>query len=83
MNVSTFFDDNNYDKNIFYYPKSFNKHYLLKYKRYLTIQWRKPWPKERKGQNRILGNGEEIVEKLDYILNKYKIFFIIVFKSFF
>lgn len=73
MNISTFIDDNNYDENIFYYPKSLNKHYLLKYKRYLTIQWRKPWPKERKGQNRILGNGEEIVEKLDYILNKYNV----------
>ena len=73
MNISTFIDDINYDKEIFYYPKSFKNSNLYKYKKYITIQWRKPWPKNRKGQNRILGNGEEIVEKLDQILNKYNI----------
>ena len=34
----------------------------------MTIQWRKPWPKNRKGQFRLLGNGQEIVEKLNKIL---------------
>ena len=73
MNISTFIDDINYNKEIFYYPKSFNNAYLYKYKKFVTIQWRKPWPKNRKGQSRILGNGPEIVEKLDSILNKYNI----------
>ena len=43
---------------------------LSNYTKYLTIQWRKPWPKNRKGQFRLLGNGPEIVEKLDTIIKK-------------
>ena len=73
MNISIFIDDIHYDKEIFYYPKSFNNSNLYLYKKFVTIQWRKPWPKNRKGQNRIFGNGPEIVEKLDNILNKYNI----------
>ena len=60
MNIPKFFDKANYDKEIFLYPKSFKISKLNEYKKYMTIQWRKPWPKDRKNQQRILGNGEEI-----------------------
>jgi len=60
----------NYDKEIFYYPESFKNRKLPSYTKYLTIQWRKPWPKNRKGQYRLLGNGPEIVEKLDKLIKK-------------
>ena len=73
LNISSFKDDNQYNKEIFYYPKSFRNSKLYKYKKFLTIQWRKPWPKTRKKQQRILGNGKEIVEKLDTILMKKNI----------
>ena len=72
MNIPEFFDGTNYDKEIFLYPKSFNISKLNEYKKYMTIQWRKPWPKNRKNQQRILGNGEEILEKLDSVLLKEK-----------
>jgi len=72
MNIPEFFDGINFDKEIFLYPKSFNISKLKEYKKYMTIQWRKPWPKNRKNQERILGNGEEILEKLDSVLLKEK-----------
>ena len=72
MNIPKFFDRTNYDKEIFLYPKSFKNSKLNEYKKYMTIQWRKPWPKDRKNQQRILGNGEEILEKLDSVLFKEK-----------
>ena len=72
MNIPEFFDNNNYDKEIFLYPKSFNNLKIKEYRKYMTIQWRKPWPKNRKNQQRILGNGEEMIEKLDSVLFKEK-----------
>ena len=70
MNITNFIDNINYDKEIFYYPESFKNRKLPSYTKYLTIQWRKPWPKNRKGQYRLLGNGPEIVEKLDKLIKK-------------
>ena len=70
MNITKFVDNKNYNKEIFYYPKSFINSELSNYNKFLTIQWRKPWPKNRKGQQRLLGNGTEIVEKLNSILPK-------------
>ena len=72
MNISEFFDEAHYDKEIFLYPKSFNISQLNEYKKYMTIQWRKPWPKNRKNQQRIIGNGGEMLEKLDSVLFKEK-----------
>ena len=72
LNIPEFLDRANYDKEIFLYPKSFNYSKLNDYKKYMTIQWRKPWPKNRKNQQRILGNGEKMLEKLDSILYKKK-----------
>ena len=68
LNITSFQDDIQHNKDIFFYPKSFTNSKLYLYKKYITIQWRKPWPKTRKGQKRILGNGKEIVEKLDSVL---------------
>ena len=72
MNIPKFFDRTNYDNEIFLYPKSFVNSKLNEYKKFMTIQWRKPWPKNRKNQQRILGNGEGMLEKLDSILYKEK-----------
>ena len=72
LKIPEFFDNFNYDKEIFLYPKSFNNLKLNEYKKFMTIQWRKPWPKNRKNQQRILGNGKEILEKLDSLLFKEK-----------
>ena len=72
MKIPEFFDEAYYDEEIFLYPKSFNISKLNEYKKYMTIQWRKPWPKNRKNQERILGNGEEMLEKLDSVLFKEK-----------
>jgi hypothetical protein len=72
MNIPEFLDGTNYNKEIFLYPKSFNISKLNEYKKYMTIQWRKPWPKNRKNQQRILGNWEEMLEKLDSVLLKEK-----------
>ena len=68
MNISEFFDETYYDKEIFLYLKSFNISKLNDYKKYMTIQWRKSWPKNRKKQQRIIGNGKEILGKLDSAL---------------
>ena len=73
LNITSFKDNINYDKDIFFYPKSFSNSKLYQYKKFMTIQWRKPWPKTRKGQQRIFGNGKEIVEKLDSVLNNKNI----------
>ena len=74
MHVKNFSDTFNLDnKEIFYYPESiinigtkdkntFNK--------ILTFQWRRVWPKGRKGQQRILGNGPELADKLSSLLPK-------------
>ena len=70
MNITKFIDNKIYNQEIFYYPKSFINSDLSSYNKYVTILWRKPWPKNRKGQQRILGNGPEIVEKLNSILPK-------------
>ena len=66
-------NNNKNNSEIFYYPEiiineitknknSFNK--------ILTFQWRRVWPKGRKGQYRILGNGPELADKLSSLLPK-------------
>ena len=67
---------NNNNKNnseIFYYPETIineitkNKN---SFNKILTFQWRRVWPKGRKGQYRILGNGPELADKLSSLLPK-------------
>ena len=64
INIPEFHDSKNFDSETFYYSKTVKDPNSPIYKKFLTFQWRKPWPKGRKGQVRILGNGPEIVEKL-------------------
>ena len=61
LNLSEFIDSST-DNETFYYPKKFDK--SKQYKKYVTIQWRRVWPKGRKDQERILGNAPELAEKL-------------------
>ena len=72
MNIQTYEDKFITDNETYYYPKSVIDSYNSKteFKKYITIQWRKAWPKGRKGQYRILGNGPEIAEKLANALPK-------------
>ena len=60
------------DGNIFYYPKSIIQNSMLNitFNKTITIQWRKVWPKGRKFQQRILGNGPELADKLASSLPK-------------
>ena len=60
------------DNNIYYYPKSVIKNFKLNnnFNKSITIQWRKVWPKGREFQQRILGNGPELADKLSSILPK-------------
>ena len=60
------------DNETYYYPKSVvdSHNSKIQFKKYITIQWRKVWPKGRTGQFRILGNGPEIAEKLANALPK-------------
>ena len=66
LNIPIFNDTFISDHEIFYYPKSIiNNHKLnKKFDKIVTIQWRKVWPKGRKNQKRILGNGPELAEIL-------------------
>ena len=66
LNIPIFNDTFISDNEIFYYPKSIiNNHKLnKKFNKIVTIQWRKVWPKGRKNQKRILGNGPELAEIL-------------------
>lgn len=72
MNISTYEDKFISDNETYYYPKSVveNQKEEIKYKKYITIQWRKVWPKGRTGQSRILGNGPELAKKLANALPK-------------
>ena len=72
LNIPHFNDSFISDDTIFYYPKSVIKNHKLKtiFNKTVTIQWRKVWPKGRKGQFRILGNGPELADKLASILPK-------------
>ena len=64
MEIRKFIDCIGYDKDIFYYPKTIINPNSKVYKKYVTIQWRKIWPRGRTGQQRIMGNGPELAEAL-------------------
>lgn len=67
--VDTFITDNN----TYYYPKTTITNHISgnDFKKAITIIWRRVWPKGRKGQTRILGNGLELAEKLAFLLPKH------------
>ena len=66
MNISQFKDTFVSDNQIFYYPQSIiNSHKSnINFTKIVTFQWRREWPKGRTGQERILGNGPELADKL-------------------
>ena len=70
MNISKFTEPVNYDNETFYYSKTVNDPNSKNYTKFLTFQWRKAWPRGRKGQGRLIGNGPEIVEELTEKLPK-------------
>ena len=73
MNIPKYKDSFISDNEIYYYPKSIIDYYnsKIEFKKYITIQWRRIWPKGRIGQSRLLGNGPELAEKLANSLPKY------------
>ena len=71
MNITEFKDPITYDDEVFYYPKSVVDPNSKNYTKFLTFQWRKAWPKGRKGQGRLIGNGPEMIEKLSEVLPKH------------
>ena len=70
MNIPNFIEPLTYDNETFYYPKSVVEPNSEKYTKFVTFQWRKAWPKGRKGQGRLIGNGPEMIEKLAEVLPK-------------
>ena len=72
LNIKNFTDSFISDKKVFYYPKIIIKRHRqnIKFNKTVTFQWRKVWPKGRKGQSRLLGNGPRLADKLASILPK-------------
>ena len=66
MNISEFNDLFISDNETFYYPKKVIQNHKLNinFIKSITIQWRKVWPKGRNNQQRVLGNGPELANKL-------------------
>ena len=72
LKIPTFSDSFVSDNEIFYYPKSVIEYHNSnnKFDKYITIQWRKPWPKVRRGQARILAKAPEIADKIASLVPK-------------
>ena len=70
FNIPNFKDSFSSDNNIFYYPTPIINRFKNNtiFNKTITIQWRKVWPKGREFQDRILGNGPELANKLSLIL---------------
>ena len=60
------------DNDTYYYPESVIKSHEsgIKFDKIVTVQWRKVWPKNRKGQVRIFNNALELTYKLSTLLPK-------------
>ena len=72
LNLTKFKDSFKSDNKNFYYPKSVIKNHKnhIKFTKFVTIQWRKVWPKGRNNQQRLLANGKELADKLASVLPK-------------
>ena len=66
MDIKPYKDSFISDNDVYYYPKSVIEHHKANknFKKIITFQWRRVWPRGRSSQGRILGNGPELVEKL-------------------
>ena len=72
LNLKEFKDSFKSDNKVFYYPKPVIKNHRkhINFTKFVTIQWRKVWPKGRKKQQRLLANGRELADKLASVLPK-------------
>ena len=72
LNLKEFKDSFKSDNKVFYYPKPVIKNHRkhINFTKFVTIQWRKVWPKGRKSQQRLLANGRELADKLASVLPK-------------
>ena len=63
---------------VLYYPKIIiDKHNSnINFTKKITIQWRRVWPKGRRGQFRILGNGRQLADRLASKIPKNKNFLV-------
>ena len=72
LDIKPFKDKFISDNEIFYYPESILKSHEsnIHFDKIVTIQWRRVWPKKRRGQARILNNGPQLADKLASVLPK-------------
>ena len=78
LNIRNFFDLFKSTRDVFYYPQIIiDKHNSnINFTKKITIQWRRVWPKGRKGQFRILGNGRQLADRLVSKIPKNKNFLV-------
>ena len=68
--IPEFHDSLDYNGTIIVYPKSVKNVNDPKYTKFVTIEWRKPFPPDRKNQQRLMGNGQELLNKLQAKMKK-------------
>ena len=70
MKIKPYIDSFISDNKTIYYPDKVikAKENKIKFKKYVTIQWRKVWPEGRTGQVRLLGNATQLTDKLSQVL---------------
>ena len=66
LNLKPFKDTFISDNVNFFYPEKTIKNYKkgIKFKKIITVQWRKVWPAHRRGQTRILGKSRRLTSKI-------------------
>ena len=72
LDIKSFEDKFITDNETYYYPESILRirESNNSFNKIVTIQWRRVWPKNRKGQRRILNNGPQLADKLASVLPK-------------
>jgi hypothetical protein len=72
MDLKPFEDKFITDNETFYYPERVIKSHEsgTKFEKIVTVQWRRVWPKRRKGQHRIFKNAQQLTYKLSTLLPK-------------
>ena len=72
MDLKPFEDKFITDNETFYYPESVIKSHEsdIKFEKIVTVQWRRVWPKRRRGQHRIFKNAPQLTYKLSTLLPK-------------
>ena len=72
LDIKPFKDKFITDNETYYYPESILRSHESNnsFDKIVTIQWRRVWPKNRKGQSRILNNGPQLANKLASVLPK-------------